>query len=80
MTVDDSTPEELDQIILHEWMHVAMRDLDQAIEAVEDHLSYPVREVWENRVQHEREGLVDRMATALQSAFIGKLVSFHEDA
>ena len=78
--LDESTAEELDQTIIHEWMHVVMRGFDQAVEAVEDHLSFPVRAVWEDRVQHEREGLVDRLATLFQRAFSEKVVLSREDA
>ena len=60
--VENATERELDETILHEWMHVAMRSLDQAIESVEYGLSPAAREVWRDRVQFEREGLVDRLA------------------
>lgn len=53
---------ELDQTIIHEWVHVAMRDLDSAIESVDEQLSPAVNEVWTDRLEHEREGLVDKIA------------------
>lgn len=60
--VDTATQKEIDETILHEWMHVFMRDLDRAIESVEDALSPGVSTQWEDWVDHEREGVVDRLA------------------
>lgn len=66
--VEEATADELDNTIIHEWMHVAMRDLDEAIAAAEDQLSPGFRDAWEDRVGHEREGLVDRLALSLMLA------------
>lgn len=60
--VDNANDAELDETIIHEWLHVAMRDFDRAVESIEDQLSCSVREVWESRVDHEREGLIDAVA------------------
>ena len=56
------SPRQLDETIIHEWLHVAMRDLDQAIESAEDDMTGTARETWNSRITHEREGLVDRLA------------------
>lgn len=58
----EATERELDETILHEWLHVVMRDLDQAVESVESELSSGYREAWSDRVRHEREWLIDAMA------------------
>lgn len=60
--VEDSNPRELDESIVHEWIHIVMRDLDVAIESVDDQLSRSVYELWNDRVTHERETLVDMLA------------------
>jgi hypothetical protein len=63
--LEHCTEDELDQTIIHEWLHVAMRDFDHSIETIEDALSPGVCQQWADSVEHEREGLVDRLATAL---------------
>lgn len=63
--VEDFQPSELDRTIVHEWLHVAMRDFDQAVDEAEDSLAPAAAEMWEARVKHEREGVVDRMAWLL---------------
>jgi hypothetical protein len=56
---------ELDQVIIHEWLHCAMRSLDQAIESAQYELSAGARHHWDKRVNHERENLVERLAQQL---------------
>lgn len=74
--LDDATADELDQVILHEWIHVAMRDFDEVLEQVEPWMPKATYEMWENVVEHEREGVVDRVATALFYAFRRRLPRF----
>lgn len=58
----------LDEVVVHELMHVAMRDLDLAIHSVDDHLMPAVEDQWRMRVKHEREGLVERLALTIVAA------------
>jgi hypothetical protein len=59
----------LDEVILHEWLHVAMRDLDRAIDAAAYELSAGARYQWNERVHHEREALVDRLARQIYALY-----------
>lgn len=61
-TLDDCTPSELDELIVHEWLHVAFRDFEAAFHAVEKWMPAPTYEDWNDRVEHESEGVVDRLA------------------
>jgi len=60
--VTEASLRDLDETIIHEWVHVFMRDFDQSIESVEYDLSTGARERWSDWVGHEREGVVDRLA------------------
>jgi hypothetical protein len=55
---------ELDCTIVHELFHVAMRDLDEAINSAAEELHPRQAGEWGVRVHHERENLVDRAARA----------------
>lgn len=57
--------QELDETIIHEWLHVAWRDMDEALEAVEKWMPDSTYEDFESVIDHEREGLIDRTARAL---------------
>ncbi len=57
--------EELDKVIIHELIHVAMRDVDYEIEKVGEFLGVASQEIWEDSVKHAREGLVERLARTL---------------
>lgn len=52
----------LDETIVHELMHVVMRDLDFAMDQVEDWLPPASYNDWTNLVQHEREAMVEKLA------------------
>jgi hypothetical protein len=70
--LEGATEKEVDEVILHEWVHVFMRDLDQAVESIENALSPGVGEQWEDWVDHEREGLVDRMARQFYALYMAE--------
>ena len=53
---------DLDETIIHEWLHVAMRDLDHALEAVENWMPTATYEGFQDTVEHECEGFIDRIA------------------
>lgn len=52
----------LDETIVHELLHVWMRDMDEALRSVEDHMSSATFDEWDERVGHAREGMVESMA------------------
>lgn len=60
--VENAAEQVLDETIIHEWLHVAMRNLDQAMDSINDSLSPAAREVWQDRINFEREVLIDRLA------------------
>ena len=70
--VVEASQRDLDETILHEWVHVLMRDFDQAIESVEFDLSTAGRERWSDWVNHEREGIVDRLARTLYVLYMAE--------
>lgn len=57
--------EEFDRYIVHELIHIVFRDFSQAIESIKDHLAPPAASQWEDRIEHEEEGVVDRLARAI---------------
>lgn len=72
--LEESNEEEIDLVILHELVHVAMRDLERALELPEAHLGMPARALWMDALDHHREGLVDRLARALYYAYSANVV------
>lgn len=69
---EDLTDEELDLTIIHEFVHVAMRDLDGSIHEVNTYLGEPALSIWQSFVKHEREGFVDRIARALYESYMSE--------
>ncbi len=63
--LEDCDEYQLDATIVHEWIHVAMRDFESAIEVVETWMPQATYKDFEDRIQHEREGLVERMARTI---------------
>jgi hypothetical protein len=59
---------DFDRYIVHEMLHVAMRDWDAAIHSVDEHLSPATAAQWIDRLEHEEEGVVDRIARAIVAA------------
>lgn len=70
--LSDCEEYQLDQTIIHEWLHVAMRDLDFSLGLVETWMPEATYKSWEQTVDHEREGLVERLATLLYQAHTGR--------
>lgn len=69
--LEDATADQVDKTIIHEWLHVAMRDLDVAIESAGTDLAYATRRVWDDRVFHEREAFVEHLARTLHALHKG---------
>lgn len=70
---DDDLPK-LDQVIIHEWLHVAFRDYYAAIALAEEHLSPPMREMWESALNTPHESLIERLARQLYHSFYSDVV------
>ena len=52
----------LDEVIVHEWLHASMRDLDEAIERCEDWFPAASYDLYSDNVNHQRERLVENLA------------------
>lgn len=59
---------QLDHAICHEWMHVAMRDLDRFIEQFEHWMPVATYQDFEANLKRLRERHVDNVARALHAA------------
>lgn len=65
--VDD----DLNVVIIHEWLHVAFRDHDKLIrDTVDNWLAPHSLHDFEDRWEHEQEGLIDKLAYTI-SDFVG---------
>lgn len=53
------------QTVIHELLHLHERDLAEAVKSVKPLIGLPAYEVFWQRYDHEREGLIDRVATIL---------------
>lgn len=62
----DEGQSEIDRTIIHEWLHVAFRDLDKSIEVFEDILAPQTWETADDRIDHEKEGVIDRLAFLIE--------------
>ena len=68
--------DELDMTIIHEWLHVAFRDLEAAVAAYEEWVPSRSYGAFSSRLNHEREGLVDRLARAMFQLHSGRPARF----
>lgn len=62
----EGDPIELDRTIIHEWLHVAMRDMDAAVNSFEGLLAPQTWEVLDDRYDHEKEGFIERAAFLIE--------------
>lgn len=53
------------RIVVHELLHLLVRDLDELVDSLNGQLHRDVFAVTENRYDHEIEGLVDRLSYRL---------------
>lgn len=60
--VENAAQRQLDETIVHEWMHAVMRDIDACFEWVAETLSPAAADAFNDRVDHDRERLVDNLA------------------
>lgn len=59
------SPEFLNRIVVHELLHLHLRDVDRVVADVDGFLHRDVFSQVEKRYEHESEGLVDRLAYRL---------------
>lgn len=59
----EASKRRLDEVIVHEWLHVAHRDTDEATtRAVRAWMPEATYEDWKDAVEHEHEGFIERLA------------------
>jgi hypothetical protein len=69
--LENCTEQELDETIIHEWLHVAWRDLAEVQKRVRTWMPYATFNDHTDAVRHETEGLVDRLSRAMYHLYAG---------
>jgi hypothetical protein len=67
--VEQMTPRKLDETIVHEWMHVATRDLAELQSRLETWMPAATFEDYHDGYKHIEEGLIDRLARLIVSLY-----------
>lgn len=57
-----ASKQRIDEDIVHELLHLTWRDMEEATECVETWMPKATYADWDERVRHEQEGLIERMA------------------
>lgn len=68
--VADMEDSELDEVIIHELLHIVFRDYETAYERALPYLGEPARSIWQEQVLHEHEGVIDRLARTIYHSFV----------
>ncbi len=63
--VENCSEDELDELIIHEWLHVAFRDLSQTLDSVETWMPAATYDDFRESRKREEEGVIDRVARTL---------------
>jgi hypothetical protein len=63
--VEGATAKQLDETILHEWVHVAMRDLNNATSLAMPWMPSQTWSTFDRNLDHHKETLVDRVSRQL---------------
>ena len=63
--VSGASKQTLDETIIHEWLHVAFRDLDNTLSLVRPWMPEATFDMYDDQLFHIRESLIDRLARAL---------------
>jgi hypothetical protein len=65
--IESADLREIDEVIVHELMHIAFRDLWECVTDVQRWMSEREAEMYHQRLKHEEEGVIDRVARTLVS-------------
>jgi hypothetical protein len=68
----EATSQQVDETILHELVHIGMRDVDRATDPVERYMPVATFEDFADRLLHEKEKFVDRVAKTIYSTYHAK--------
>ena len=60
--LDEAEYEEIEIAVVHELLHVYMRNFDHTVERIEDQLAPTTAAIWHEQVKHDRENTVDRLS------------------
>lgn len=63
--IQEKTQEEIDRLLVHELLHLHMRDLDAAIDYVGGLIDSDSYYVWSEAVEHAQEGFIERIARTI---------------
>lgn len=63
--VNEHTPREVDEVIVHELMHVVMHDVDFAVDQLEQFVPPEAWSMWESNYIHFVESMVRRLSTTI---------------
>ena len=55
-------PSFAERVVVHELLHIVFRDLVEAEQSIYDALSHDARVLYSRRLDHELEGVIDRLA------------------
>jgi hypothetical protein len=72
--LEEATPEDLDQTIIHELLHLVFRDHDRVFEQAESWVPPAGWESLTEMMEHEVEGIIDRMARTIYHVYSQKVV------
>ena len=64
----------IDKVIIHEILHMVFRDYDEAIAQVNSHLNIPVKQIWHQGIEHELEGVIERISRQLYELHCAEVV------
>jgi hypothetical protein len=67
--IETTDEDRLDETIIHELLHVSMRDLDEALETAEAWMTPAGYNDWAHTVNHAREGHVERLARLIKRLY-----------
>lgn len=67
--LEDATEQEIDETIIHEWLHVCFRDLMAVIGRVDNWMIPIAFTDFDKAIDHEAEGIIDRMSRSLYEMY-----------
>jgi hypothetical protein len=70
--LENNEVEQIDQVIIHELLHLVLRDFDNAIDAAGRNMGMSERMLWDDSLDREREGVVERLARTIWVLYYDK--------
>lgn len=56
------SPQEQDEMIVHEWLHVLFQDIVSVHMMVDGHMSNAAQDIWDAALKHAEERVIERLA------------------